>query len=335
VSYRMSQDLFHRLLLFDYETRQRYGTGDLLSRATNDFIYIWRFYSAGFQMSMHALFLLIIGAGLMAITSPSMSGLVVVMLVISITLQLRLGNVMQNSFIHVQEEAGKISEFVQEHLNAARMLTAYAQEKAVGDAFRETNRTFIDKNMHFVIRSGLISPVPSLFVRIATTIIILIGGMYIINAQLTIGEYVQFIVYLELLNNGARQITGAFERLQQGSAAAARIGEVLHLLPKINDAPDAIVPTQLRGHIRFDDVSVYAEDQDRWVLRHVNLDFPAGSTIGIVGPTGAGKSMLISLLGRIRDPDDGAILLDDIDLRHIQLNALRHDVIYVPQETLL
>ena len=133
---------------------------------------------------------------------------------------------------------------------------------------------------------------------------------------------------------GARQITGAFERLQQGSAAAGRIGEILHLLPKINDAPDAIAPA-LQGHIRFDDVSVFAEDQDRWVLRHVNLDIPVGMTVGIVGPTGAGKSMLISLLGRIHDPDEGAILLDNHDLRNLQLNALRQDVIYVPQETLL
>ncbi|MEZ4673723.1 MAG: ABC transporter ATP-binding protein [Caldilineaceae bacterium] len=334
VSYRMSQDLFHRLLLFDYETRQQYGTGDLLSRATNDFIYIWRFYSAGFQMSMHALFLLLIGAIFMAMTSLAMATLVVVMLVVSIFLQMRLGGVMQHSFIKVQQEAAKISTFVQEHLNAVRMLTAYAQEQAVGDRFRAANRSFVEQNMHFVVRSGLISPVPSLFVRIATTIIVLVGGMFIIGDQLTVGEYVQFIVYLELLNNGARQVTGAFERLQQGSAAAERIGEVLHLLPKINDSPDAIAPT-LQGNIRFDDVSVFAEDQDRWILRHVNLEIPAGSTVGIVGPTGAGKSMLISLLGRIHDPDEGAILLDGYDLRQIQLNALRQDVIYVPQETLL
>lgn len=334
VSYRMSQDLFHRLLLFDYETRQQYGTGDLLSRSTNDFIYIWRFYSAGFQMSMHALFLLLIGALFMALTSPVLASLVVIMLSISIAVQIRLGGIMRNSFIQVQEEAGKISAFVQEHLNAARMLTAYAQEKAIGDEFRTANRSFIQQNMHFVIRSGLISPVPSLFVRIATTIVVLVGGMFILGNQLTVGQYVQFIFYLELLNNGARQITGAFERLQQGSAAAGRIGEVLHLLPKINDAPDAIKPT-LKGHIRFDNVSVFSEDQDRWVLRHIDLDIPAGTTVGIVGPTGAGKSMLISLLGRIHDPDEGAILLDRHDLRQIQLNALRQEVIYVPQETLL
>lgn len=334
VSYRMSQDLYHRLLLFDYETRQKYGTGDLLSRATNDFIYIWRFYSAGFQMAMHSLFLLLIGASLMAITSPALAALVLLMLSISIFAQMRLGNILEQAFARVQAETGRLSAFSQEHLNAVRMLTAYAQEKAVGDHFREANKVFVQKNMDFIIRSGLVSPLPSLMVRVAATIIVLVGGLLIIQDQLTVGQYVQFIVYLNLLNTGAQQITDAFERLQQGSAAAGRVGEVLHLLPKINDAPDAGEPP-LQGGIRFDHVSVYAEEQARWILRDINLEIQPGATVGIVGPTGAGKSMLISLLGRIYDPDEGAIYLDGHDLRRIKLMALRRNVVYVLQETLL
>jgi ATP-binding cassette, subfamily B, multidrug efflux pump len=334
VSYRMSQDLYHRLLLFDYETRQKYGTGDLLSRATNDFIYIWRFYSAGFQMAIHSLFLLLIGASLMAVTSPAMAALVVGMLAISIFLQMRLGGTLEHAFAQVQAETGKLSAFTQEHLNAVRMLTAYAQEKAVGDHFREANKAYVRQSMNFIIRSGLISPLPSLMVRVAATIIVLVGGLLIIQGQLTIGQYVQFIVYLNLLNSGAQQITDAFERLQQGSAAAGRVGEVLHLLPKINDAPDAIEPV-FQGAVRFDDVSVYIAEQERWILRNINLEIAPGSTVGIVGPTGAGKSMLISLLGRIYDPDEGAVYLDGHDLRQIKLTALRQSVAYVLQETLL
>ncbi|MCB0086303.1 MAG: ABC transporter ATP-binding protein, partial [Caldilineaceae bacterium] len=334
VTYSMSQDLFQRLLLFDEETRQRYGTGDLLSRATSDFIYIWRFYSAGFQMSMHALFLLFIGAGLMARTSPALAGLVVVMLVISITLQLRLGRVLEDAFTRVQQEMAKISAFVQEHLNASRMLLAYAQEDAAVASFHQTNQRYVDQTLRFVLRSGAISPIPSFMVTMASTIIVLVGGMMIIGDQLTLGEYVQFIVYLGLLNNGARQITGAFERLQQGSAAAGRIGEVLHRWPKISDTAAAVDP-KLTGHIRFEDVGVWSEDQQRWILRHVNLEIPPGETVGIVGPTGAGKSMLISLLGRIHDPDEGCVTMDNYDLRNVQLEALRRAVVYVPQETLL
>jgi ATP-binding cassette, subfamily B, multidrug efflux pump len=334
ISYRMSNDLFHRLLLFDQETRQQYGTGDLLSRATSDFIYIWRFYSAGFQMAIHALFLLLIGCALMAITNWPLALMVVTMLLISITAQMRFGRVLESAFTRVQQEMAHLSTFSQEHLNAARMLVAYAQQPAVGVAFEQANQTYVNTNLNFVWRSGLISPIPSLMVRISATLVVLIGGLLIINNQLTIGEYVQFIVYLGLLNSGAQQITSAFERMQQGSAAAGRIGELLHRWPKIVDAPDAVDPP-LQGHIRFQNVGVYAADQERWVLRNINLDVPAGTTLGIVGPTGSGKSMLISLLGRIHDPDEGGVLVDGYDLRRLKLSTLRHTVIYVPQETLL
>lgn len=334
VSYRMSQDMFHRLLLFDRETRQQYGTGDLLSRATSDFIYIWRFYSAGFQMSIHALFLLLIGCALMAITSPGLAGLVVVALTLSVIAQVRLGSILEHSFAIVQQEMAKLSAFVQEHLNAARMLSAYAQEVAVGAAFRQANQVYVQRNLTFVLQSGGISPIPSMVVRLTATAVVFIGGMMIMRNQLTVGQYVQFIVYLALLNSATRQITGAFERLQQGSAAALRIGEVLHRWPKIIDAEDARSP-DLKGNIRFEDVSVWSAEQNRWVLRHINLDVPVGSTLGIVGPTGSGKSMLISLLGRVYDPDEGRVSIDGYDLRKLKLADLRHAVVYVPQESLL
>lgn len=333
ITYRMSQDLFHRLLLFDKETRQGYGTGDLLSRATSDFIYIWRFYSAGFQMTIHALFLLIIGCGLMAMTSMGLAVLVMALLITSIVIQVRLGRLMEHSFAAVQREMAYISAFAQEHLHAARMLRAYAQETVVGKAFRHANDRFVTENLKFVIRSGAISPIPGFAVRAAMTVIVLIGGLMIIRNQATVGQYSQFIFYLVLLNQGAQQITGAFERLQQGAAAAGRIGEILHRYPKISDKKDALdIP--LEGHIRFENVGIQTEE-DRWAVRHIDLDIEVGTTIGIVGPTGAGKSMLLSLLGRIYDPNEGRIFLDGIDLRDIKLAALRRSVVYVPQETLL
>lgn len=334
ITYRMSQDMFHRLLLFDKETRQKYGTGDLLSRGTSDFIYIWRFYSAGFQMAAHSIFLLLIGAGLMSLTSPLLAGLVVVMLVISISVQVRLGSIMERSFVLVQQEIAKLSAFAQEHLNAARMLSAYVQEGAVVAAFRQANQSYVERNLNFVVTSNAISPIPSLVVRIAATIVVYVGGMMIIGDQLTVGEYVQFIVYLGLLNSGAQQITDAFTRLQQGNAAAARIGEVLHRWPKIVDSEQARDAT-LAGNVRFENVGVWAEDQGRWALREITLDVPAGTTLGIVGPTGSGKSMLISLLGRVHDPNEGRVLIDGIDLRDLKLSALRQAVVYVPQESLL
>jgi len=330
----MSKDLFDRLLLFDRETLQQYGTGELLSRASNDFIYIWRFYSAGFQMSMHALLLLLIGTTLMALTSPLLATLVVVLLALSVGAQVYFGRVLERSFSRVQAQMAHLSAFAQEHLSAARMLAAYAQEQATVEHFKRSNDVYAQRSLDFVLRNSAISPLPSLVVRLAATLVVGVGGAMIVQNQLTVGQYVQFIVYLGLLSSAAQSLSQAFERLQQGSAAAGRIGEVLRRRPRIADAPDAISPA-LRGHIQLVGVGVRAEGENRWALRDVTLDIPAGTTLGIVGATGSGKSTLLSLLGRVRDPDEGQVLIDGIDIRRLKLETLRRAVCYVPQETLL
>ena len=151
VSYQMSQDMYARLLTFDQTALTQYGTGDLLSRGTSDFIYIWRFYSAGFQMSIHALLLLLIGSGLMALTSPLLAGVVVVMLAISVLAQVRLSRVLERSFDKVQQELAHLAAFAQEYLGAARMIAAYAQEQSAVAAFSRANDHYARRNLDFVL----------------------------------------------------------------------------------------------------------------------------------------------------------------------------------------
>jgi ATP-binding cassette subfamily B protein len=146
ITYRMNQDLFDRVLVFDQATLQSYGVGELLSRSSNDFIYIWRFYSAGFQMSMHALFLLAIGTTLMALTSPTLAMLVVALLFISLGVQMVLGRVLERSFDRVQQQMARMSAFVQEHVSAMRMLAAYTQEGAMTAAFQRANEAYTRSN---------------------------------------------------------------------------------------------------------------------------------------------------------------------------------------------
>lgn len=332
VSYRMSQDLFETVLGFDQATLRQFGVGDLLSRATSDFIYIWRFYSAGFQMSIHALFLLAIGCALMAFTSPPLALVVLVLLTLSVAVQFGLGPGVERSFDRVQQEMAHLAAFTQEHLSAARMVSAYGQEAAAVRAFRTTNEAYAGRAISFALQSALVSGLPGLVVRLAAAIVLGVGGAFVIAGRITPGEYVQFIVYLSLLNGAAQNLSGAFERLQQGSAAAGRIGEVLRRRPQVADAPGAIA-IPVRGRVSFEGAGVRYEG--RWALREITLDVPAGSTLGVVGATGAGKSTLLSLIARVRDPDEGRVLLDGHDLRELKLDALRRAKAYVPQETLL
>jgi ATP-binding cassette subfamily B multidrug efflux pump len=332
VTYTMGQDMFARLLQFDQRALRQYGIGDLLSRGTSDFIYIWRFFSAGFQMSAHALFLLGIGCALMALSSPLLAAIVVVMLVLSMVVQVALNQTIERAFVRVQRQLAQMSAFGQEHLSAARMLAAYNQEQPTIGAFDRVSDAYAQENLRYVLLSNAIIPLPNLVVRLASTLVLAIGGVLIMSSQLSIGQYVQFIVYLGLLSNAATQLSRAIERLQQGSAAASRIGEVLLRQPDIADDPAAI-NLAIRGALRFEHAGVRHEG--RWVLRDVTLDIPAGTTLGIVGATGSGKSTLLSLLSRMYDPDEGRVLIDDHDIRQVKLAALRRAIGYVPQETLL
>jgi ATP-binding cassette subfamily B protein len=332
VSYTMAQDLYRHILTFDRTTQASFGTGDLLSRASSDFIYIWRFYSAGFQMAIHAVFLLFIGCLLMALTSPPLAGVTMAMLVISLVAQARLGRLVEHAFDLVQQRLASISAFAQEHISAQRTLAAYTQEAPSAEAFRSLSDTYAKESIRYTLFSSAISPLPQLVVRLAATAVVAYGAALIIDKQLTIGQYVQFIVYLGLLSNAANALSNAFERLQQGSAAAGRIGAVLRRIPHVTDRPDAL------AHIPLGDIRVHhaAWQQDGTaVLRDIDLHIPVGQHVGIVGATGAGKSSLLALLMRMRDPDVGRVEYDGHDARALALDALRKGLAYVPQEHIL
>jgi ATP-binding cassette subfamily B multidrug efflux pump len=332
VSYTMAQNLYRHLLTFDRTTQASFGNGDLLSRASSDFIYIWRFYSAGFQMAIHASFLLLIGCILMGITSAPLAIVTVVMLVSSLVVQVRLGGVVEHAFNLVQQKLARISAFAQEHITAQRTLAAYAQEQPSGQAFQRLSDDYANESIRFVLYSSAIAPLPQLMVRIASTVVVAYGAILIINDQLSIGQYVQFIVYLGLLSNAANQLSNAYERLQQGSAAAARIGEVLQRIPRIQNATNPIqhVP---HGDVRVEQAS-WVQDGHR-ILRDISVHIPKGQHVGVVGLTGAGKTSFISLLLRLRDPDHGVIRFDEHDARDVDLQQLRQGLAYVPQEHIL
>jgi len=332
VSYTMAQDLYRHILTFDRTTQASFGTGDLLSRASSDFIYIWRFYSAGFQMAIHALFLLLIGCALMALTSVPLAVLTVVMLFVSLIAQARLGRLVEDAFNVVQQRLARISAFSQEHISAQRTLAAYTQESASRQAFNQLSDQYAQESIRFVLFSSAISPLPQLVVRLAATAVVAYGAVLIINDQLTIGQYVQFIVYLGLLSNAANALSHAFERLQQGSAAAARIGTVLKRIPQVVNQPSAVAHTP-QGQISIKNASWLHNSHA--ILHDISVEIPQGQHIGIVGATGAGKSSLLSLLLRLRDPDRGGIMFDGIDAKTIDLYTLRQGLAYVPQEHML
>jgi ATP-binding cassette, subfamily B, multidrug efflux pump len=162
--------------------------------------------------------------------------------------------------------------------------------------------------------------------------IVMIGGMMAVNQQISIGNFAQFLLYLGLISRVLLMIGTTYQRYVQTQGALSRLTPLLQE-PGIKDAQEAVALKDCQGEITFKNVGLM--EDGKWLVRNVNLTIPSGSVVGLVGPTGCGKSVLVNLLSRVTDVDEGQVLIDGVDVRDIQLKSLRAAVAYVPQQTFL
>jgi ATP-binding cassette subfamily B protein len=239
----------------------------------------------------------------------------------------------QRRFLRVQEEFAALSSRAQENLSGIRVVKAYVQEEAEAKAFRAANHEYVEANLAWSrINSGL-WPLFATVAGLAGLVLLYVGGQHVVAGRLTIGQFVQFNYYLILLSWPLIALGWVANMFQQGAASLNRIEQILHRQPAIASPAHPLRPTDVRGDLLFEDVTyAYAGEP---ILEHFTLHVPAGSTVAIVGATGAGKSTLARLLTRVDDPQSGRILFDGVDLRDLPLELLRRLVGYVPQETFL
>jgi ATP-binding cassette subfamily B protein len=329
VSYGVAQDYLAHLLTLDRVTVRRFGEGDLLSRGTHDLIPVWKLFSAAFQMGLNAAFTVLASLALVALLDPVLAAVAAGLLAAGVAAQLLVGGVLRRLAGRVQAAMAAMTAFLEEHLRAAPVLAAHGQGAGAVAAFGVRNRAYAAAAVGYSLRSGLVAPLPSLVSQLAAAAVLLLGGTAVVRGTLTVGQLVQVFVYLRLLSGAAQQVGRAYERLQQGAAATARIREVLDSRPAVAEPPDP-APLPPGRAISFRGVGV--RTGGRWVLRGVDLDIAEGESVALVGPTGAGKSVLLELVGRVRDPDEGKVLLGGRDVRELRLTDLRGAVAVVPQE---
>ncbi len=180
---------------------------------------------------------------------------------------------------------------------------------------------------------GSLWPLMTLLIGLTTAIVLLVGGQAVASGRLTLGEFVQFNAYLGVLGWPMISLGWTVTLYQQGSASMARIAEILHRAPGITNVTEPASVTSIRGDVRFEDVGV--RYGDRWIVRNISFQVPPGGSLAIVGATGAGKTTLVNLIARVRDPSEGRVLVDGQDVRELPLELVRQNVGYVPQDTFL
>ncbi len=234
----------------------------------------------------------------------------------------------------VRETLGAVTATLAEDIAGMRVVQAFTREDANRKHFREVSEAYRDSNQQTVVLNGLYFPFVDFLSALATAIVLGYGGYLVFGGSITIGTLVAFLGYLTNFFDPVQQLSQLYNTFLSAVAALDKIQDVLDEKPNVEDSPGATELDRIEGHVRFDDVR-FSYGTGPEVLHGISLDVPAGTTVALVGHTGAGKSTIAKLLARFYDPQAGAITFDDVDLREVKQESLRRQLGIVPQEGFL
>jgi len=234
----------------------------------------------------------------------------------------------------VRERLGLVTATLQEDISGVRVLQSFRREAQNEEQFRRVNTEYREANQETVVLNGLYFPFVDFLSSAATAIVLGFGGYLVFDGNMTIGTLFAFIGYLANFFDPVQQLSQLYNTFLAAVAALDKIIDVLDEEPEVVDSPDARELARIEGHVRFEDVR-FAYGTGPEVLHGINLDVPAGTTVALVGHTGAGKSTIAKLIARFYDPTAGRITIDGTDLRDVTQESLRRQLGVVPQEGFL
>ncbi len=334
VECELRRDLFSNLQILSPSFYTRYRTGDLMARATNDLEAVRMLLGPGI-INLSGLLLFMFAFSLMLSINVWLTLLTLVPLPAIVFMVNRLASKVHRLFRNVQEGFSSITSKVQENISGIRVVKIYAQEENETDDFRRLNSDYLEKNRRLIKTRSFFFPLIMLFGGVSMVIILWIGGLEVISGRMNLGQFVEFTMYLSMLMWPMGALGWVIDLFQRGRASASRIFEIIDAKPDITEGVPLMKPSRLFGEIEFKDVSLSYGGSVEAALKDIDLTIKSGTTVGIVGPVGSGKSTLVRLIPRLMDPDEGEVLIDGIPVRKLPLSFLRSSVGYVSQDTFL
>lgn len=333
VETELRSQLVAHLLKLDQGFFQRIRTGDIMARATNDMTAVQALIAIGISNLGNALVIFAAVVTLMLLIDWQLTVLSVCLFVIPHGVLFIIGPQTRGRFQRLQEQFAAITAKAQENLSGIRVVKAYVQEESEKRAFRSLNQEYMYRSRAFARIYNALWPVFAITDGVASVVLLYLGGVHVVQGRISLGQFVQFMTYLVIMSGPVLGIGWVVTYLYQGAASLRRIEEILDSKPSIVSPLAPRKPEQVRGEIRFEDVS-FDYDGDP-VLQRFSLVIPAGSTVGIVGSVGSGKTTIVKLLLRLNDPQKGRIFFDGVDVRDLPLEWLRAQIRCVLQEPFL
>jgi ATP-binding cassette subfamily B protein len=336
IEYDLRSDLFRHLLRLSQRFYRSYQTGDLMSRATNDMEAVRLLVGPGVLYSIEFVCMFAAGLAVMSATDWQLTCLVFLPIpFISLTVSF-FGRRIHDRFQAVQSKFSELSSAVQENLANVRIVRAFAQQQAGVDHFRELNGEYVQDNLKLIGLWARFYPILEVLIGLTYVIVLWYGGQRVLSGDITLGSFVMFLTYMNLLTWPMVGFGWVVNIVQRGTASLARLNELLHQKPDVvgPGTADEMV-TDIRGDLEFRNVTYTYPGASRPALENINVYVPACETLAIIGPTGSGKTTLVNLVARLMDPQSGQVFIDGTDARELPLDVLRRAVGCVPQDTFL
>ena len=242
---------------------------------------------------------------------------------------------MKQTFRINRKKIAAINEQIEDNLSGIRVVKSFANEELENDKFEVGNKAFLEaKKNNYKYMGGYNAGLTG-FNTMINLVVIVAGGIMITKNMVTVTDFVTFLLYINIFTDPVKTLIDFTEQFQNGYSGYERFRQILDMEPEIKDSADAKDMTDVVGNIKFDDVSFRYNDNAHRVLKHINLEIPAGSYIALVGSSGAGKTTLCNLIPRFYDVTSGSIFIDDEDIRTVKLKSLRNNIGMVQQDVYL
>ncbi|WP_019419447.1 ABC transporter ATP-binding protein [Paenibacillus sp. OSY-SE] len=330
----MRKKMFDHLQKLSFRFFDNNKTGQLMSRISNDLLEIGEVAHHGPEDLFIAVMTLLGAFGLMLGINWKMAVLTFIVVPFLLWLALYFNRKMMGAFRRMMSDLADVNARVEDSIGGIRVVQAFANEPYEKDLFAKNNGRFrLTKLLSYKIMAWNTS-ISYILMRIVTVFVLLCGTWFVIQNELSYGEFLAFILLTNVFLGPIQKINTVIESYPKGIAGFKRYVEILDTEPDVAEAPNAVEVDHLRGDIRFKDVS-FGYDQDKPVLNNIRLNIRAGETVAFVGPSGAGKTTLCSLLPRFYDVNKGSISVDGIDIREFKLASLRKQIGIVQQDVFL
>ncbi|MCI5953365.1 MAG: ABC transporter ATP-binding protein/permease [Lachnospiraceae bacterium] len=336
VLYRIRTYLFDKIERQDMKFYSTFRTGDLMTRLTGDLDAVRHMVAWVIRTIVESLSLLAAAAVYFLYMDWRLALALLAIAPFIFLIIILFKNKVAPRHKALREKLSQMNTAAQENISGNRVVKAFAREDYEIAKFNECNTEYSRTNKKTAMTWLTYYPYVESFANLLPVVLLAVGGVFIINKQLTMGEYVAFSGLIWAIANPMRQLGNIMNEFQRFSAAADKVMEIYYSEPEIVDKPDAIDRTErFAGKVEFKNVSFQYADGNLPVLHNVSFVANPGETIAIMGETGCGKTSLIQLIPRFYEPTEGEVLVDDINVQDMKLNQLRKNIGLATQDVLL